>query len=389
MAWQKAWLIRIGSIVAALLLCAVVTTAATGLDPGSVYGTILEGAFGSERKIWILGKETAVLLCISVAMAPAFRMKFWNLGGEGQVLIGAWMTAVCMIYLGGKLPGPLLVLVMLVSAVAAGAIWAGIPAFFKARWNTNETLFTLMMNYVAIQLVAYYIIIWESPKGSGKVGIINQSGNEGWLPSIGHYQYLLNILIVAIITAGMFIYLKYSKQGYEISVVGESQRTAKYVGIKVGRVIIRTLLISGGICGLCGFLMVAGTDHTITTTLAGGRGFLGVLVAWLAQFNTLAMILVSLLLCVLSRGAGEISTSYGLNQSFGDILTGIILFFIIASEFFINYQIHFRKSNKTGGPAPKIAEPAMKADPVTDESKGMTAADPAGAAERKEETPHV
>ena len=162
-----------------------------------------------------------------------------------------------------------------------------------------------MMNYVAIQLVAYYIIIWESPKGSGKVGIINQSGNEGWLPSIGHYQYLLNILIVAIITAGMFIYLKYSKHGYEISVVGESQRTASYVGIKVDRVIVRTLLVSGGICGLCGFLMVAGTDHTITTTLAGGRGFLGVLVAWLAQFNPLAMVLVSLLLCVLSKGRGR------------------------------------------------------------------------------------
>ena len=346
MAWQKAWFIRLASIVCALIVCGVVTTAATGLDPFSVYGTILEGAFGSERKIWILGKETAVLLCISIAMAPAFRMKFWNLGGEGQVLIGAWITAACMIYLGGKVPSPVLILIMLLASVLIGAVWAGLPAFFKAKWNTNETLFTLMMNYVAIQLVAYYIIIWESPKGSGKVGIINQSSNAGWLPSIGHYQYLLNILIVAVITAAMFVYLHYTKHGYEISVVGESQRTARYVGIKVERVIIRTLLVSGGICGLCGFLMVAGTDHTITTTLAGGRGFLGVLVAWLAQFNPLAMVLVSLLLCVLSRGAGEISTSFGLNQSFGDILTGIILFFIIGSEFFINYKIHFRKADK-------------------------------------------
>ncbi len=346
MHWQVAWLIRIASIVAALIVCAIITTAATGLDPMSVFGSMLEGAFGSERKIWILGKETAVLLCISVAMAPAFRMKFWNLGGEGQVLIGAWLTAACMIYLGGKVPGAVIILISLIGSVAIGAVWAGIPAFFKAKWNTNETLFTLMMNYVAIQLVAYYIIIWESPKGSGKVGIINQATNAGWLPSIGTYQYLLNILVVAAVTVLMYIYLQYSKHGYEIAVVGESQSTARYVGIKVDRVIVRTLLVSGGICGLCGFLMVAGTDHTITTTLAGGRGFLGVLVAWLAQFNPLAMVLVSLLLCVLSRGAGEISTQFGLNQSFGDILTGVILFFIIASEFFINYRINFRGSDK-------------------------------------------
>lgn len=346
MGWQQAWLVRIASILAALIVCALVTMATTGLDPLSVFGGILEGAFGTERKIWVLGKETAVLLLISVAMAPAFRMKFWNLGAEGQVLIGAWMTAACMIYLGGKVPSGVIILISLIGSVAIGAVFAGIPAFFKAKWNTNEVLFTLMMNYVAIQLVAYYVIIWENPVGSGKVGIINQSTKAGWLPVIGDYQYLLNILVVAAVTVLMYIYLQYSKHGYEIAVVGESQSTARYVGIKVDRVIIRTLLVSGGICGLCGFLLVAGTEHTITTELAGGRGFIGILVAWLAKFNSLAMVLVSLLLCVLSRGAGEISTSFGLNQSFGDILTGIILFFIIASEFFINYRINFRGSDK-------------------------------------------
>lgn len=346
MGWKQAWLIRIASIVAALIVCAVVTMATTGLDPLNVFASILEGSFGTERKIWILGKETAILLCISVAMAPAFRMKFWNLGGEGQVLIGAWLTAACMIYLNGKVPGGVIILVSLIGSVAIGAVWAGIPAFFKARWNTNEVLFTLMMNYVAIQLVAYYIIIWENPKGSFTVGIINQSTKAGWLPDIGVYQYLLTILVVAAVTVVMYIYLQYSKHGYEIAVVGESQSTARYVGIKVDKVILRTLLVSGGICGLTGFLMVAGIDHTITTTLAGGRGFLGILVAWLAQFNPLAMVLVSLLLCILSRGAGEISTAHGLNPSFGDILTGIILFFIIGSEFFINYRINFRGSDK-------------------------------------------
>ncbi len=345
LAWTKAWTIRLIAIVAALLLCALVTTLTTGLDPISVYGSMIKGSFGSPRKFWILMKEVAVLLCVSLALTPAFRMKFWNLGGEGQILIGVLVTSACMIYLKG-LPGPILILVMLIAALAAGAIWAGIPAFFKAKWNTNETLFTLMMNYVATQLVAFFIIIWESPKGSGKVGIINQSEMQGWLPVIGTNKYLLTVLIVAVVTIIMHIYLKYSKHGYEISVVGESQRTARYVGIKVDRVIVRTLLLSGALCGLAGWLMVAGTDHTITTTLAGGRGFLGVMVAWLAQFNPLAMVASSFLLGFLERGAGEISTAFQLNHSYGDILTGIILFFIIGSEFFINYQVHFRKSGR-------------------------------------------
>lgn len=341
----KTWAIRIGAIVAALIVCAIVTTAMTGLDPFSVFGTMIYGAVGTERKTWILLKELAVLLSVALALTPAFKMKFWNLGGEGQILVGAWATALCMIYMGDVIPSGLLILVCLAAAILCGAVWAMIPAFFKAKWNTNETLFTLMMNYVAIQLVAYFVIIWEVPKGSGQVGIINQSTNAGWLPYIGTNSYILVILFVAVITAGMFVYLKYSKHGYEISVVGESQRTARYVGIKVDKVIIRTLFLSGAICGFTGWMIVSDIDHTITTTLAGGRGFLGIMVSWLAQFNVIAMIFASLLIVFLEQGAGEISTSFGLNQSFADILTGIILFFIIGCEFFINYKVHMRKKS--------------------------------------------
>lgn len=341
----KTWAVRIGAIVAALIVCAIVTMLLTGLDPFSVFGTMIYGAVGTERKMLLLFKELAVLLSVALALTPAFKMKFWNLGGEGQILMGAWATALCMIYMGDSIPSGLLIVICLVAAIICGAIWAVIPAFFKARWNTNETLFTLMMNYVAIQLVAYFIILWEVPKGSGKVGIINQSTNAGWLPYIGTNSYILVILFVAVITVGMFIYLKYSKHGYEISVVGESQRTASYVGIKVDRVIMRTILLSGAICGFTGWMMVSGVDHTITTTLAGGRGFLGIMVSWLAQFNVLAMVFASLLIVFLGQGAGEISTSFGLNESFADILTGIILFFIIGCEFFINYKVHIRKNS--------------------------------------------
>ncbi|MGN0522252.1 MAG: ABC transporter permease, partial [Eubacterium sp.] len=210
----------------------------------------------------------------------------------------------------------------------------------------SETLFTLMMNYVGIQLVSYFVMLWESPKGSGKIGIINQANHEGWLPVIGNYDYLLNIIIVLLITVFMYIYLKYSKHGYEISVVGESENTARYIGINVKKVIIRTMLLSGAICGIAGLLLVGSTNHTITTTTADGRGFTAIMVSWLAQFNPIYMILTSFLLVFLEKGANEISTVFNLNQSFADILTGIILFFIIGSEFFINYQVKFHHAQK-------------------------------------------
>ena len=347
--WYQAWGIRAAAIVLALIVCAVVTTALTGENPIGVYKTMFAGAFGTKRKAWILGQNLAILLCVSLAVTPAFKMRFWNVGGEGQILAGGLATAACMILLGDKVPNWLLIVLMVISSIVAGAIWGGIPAICKAKWNTNETLFTLMMNYVATQLVAYFVILWEVPKGAGKIGIINQDTQAGWLPQIGSYKYLLNILIVAVLTLVMYFYLKRSKQGYEISVVGESERTARYVGINVGKVIVRTMMISGGLCGFAGLLLVGGTDHTITTTIAGGRGFTAVMVAWLAKFNPLMMVFTSLLLVFLSRGASEITTIYGLNHSFGDILTGIILFFIIGSEFFISYRLSFLKQTKKEG----------------------------------------
>ena len=347
--WYQAWGIRAAAIVLALIVCAVVTTALTGENPIGVYKTMFAGAFGTKRKAWILGQNLAILLCVSLAVTPAFKMRFWNVGGEGQILAGGLATAACMILLGDKVPNWLLIVLMVISSIVAGAIWGGIPAICKAKWNTNETLFTLMMNYVATQLVAYFVILWEVPKGAGKIGIINQNTQAGWLPQIGSYKYLLNILIVAVLTVVMYFYLKRSKQGYEISVVGESERTARYVGINVGKVIVRTMMISGGLCGFAGLLLVGGTDHTITTTIAGGRGFTAVMVAWLAKFNPLMMVFTSLLLVFLSRGASEITTIYGLNHSFGDILTGIILFFIIGSEFFISYRLSFLKQTKKEG----------------------------------------
>ena len=340
----KAWTIRAIAILLALIVDGIIIYAIVKMNPLKVYVSLASGAFGTSKRMWFTIRDCMILTCIAIGLAPAFKMRFWNIGAEGQMLVGGIATAFWMINFAGKMNIVMLFLCMAISAIVAGGIWGLIPGFFKAKWNTNETLFTLMMNYIATQLAAYYIIVWEVPKGAGKIGIINQNTNAGWLPQIAGKQYLLTILVVAVMTVLTYIYLKYSKHGYEIAVVGESQRTASYAGIKVERVIIRTMVLSGAMCGLMGLLLTAGTDHTLTTTIVGGRGFTAVMVSWMAKFNPIMMIFTSLLLVVLSRGASEISSVFGLNHSFADILTGIILFFIIGSEFFINYRLIFRSS---------------------------------------------
>ena len=252
------------------------------------------------------------------------------------------MTAGLMLALGGTVPTPVLLVIMAIASLCAGAVWGMIPAVFKARWGTNETLFTLMMNYVAIQITSYCVALWENPYGSNVVGVINQSTKDGWFPELFGQAYGLNVLIVVVLTVGMYIYLKSSKQGYEIAVVGESQNTARYAGIRLSKVFIRTMAISGAICGLAGFIAVAGASHTISTSTAGGRGFTAIIVAWLAQFNTFVMVLISFLLVFLQKGAIQIASQFKLNDFASNVITGIILFCIIGSEFFIQYKLIFR-----------------------------------------------
>ncbi|MBQ3815693.1 MAG: ABC transporter permease [Clostridia bacterium] len=338
----KKILIRAAAILCAMILNAVFIVIVTKLNPFEVYARIFAASFSRPMLFMQLLRDLTSLLCIGVALAPAFKMRFWNNGAEGQVLMGGFATALCMIYLGGKIPTGLLFLAMIVTSVLAGAVWGLIPAFFKANWNTNETLFTLMMNYVAIQIVAYTVNILRGERAS--VGSINQAG---WFPNIWGYNYTLNILIVAVLTVLMYIYLRSTKHGYEIAVVGESERTAKYAGINVKRVTMRTMLISGALCGLCGLILVAGDKHTLATNTAGGNGFTAIIVAWLAKFNTFYMALISFLLVFLEKGAREIASAYALNEYIAGIISGMILFFILGSEFFIQYRlVPRRRSDK-------------------------------------------
>ena len=261
-------------------------------------------------------------------------------------MVGGVAAAACMIYLAPNMPLAPVLLIMFVLSALAGAIWGLIPAVFKARWNTNETLFTLMMNYIALQITSFCVSKWENPYGSNTVGIINPTTNAGWFPSIFGQQYMLNVIIVVLIAVAMYLYLKYSKQGFEIAVVGESMNTARYAAINVKRVIIRTVMISGAICGIAGFIAVAGAGHTISTSTAGGRGFTAIIVAWLSKFNSFIMLGVSSLLVFLQRGASEIASQFDLNDFVSEMIKGMILFFILGSEFFINFKVHFRTARK-------------------------------------------
>ncbi len=351
---EKAWTVRILAFVLALIVCglaAFLLIESLQEHPeriGEFYFAFIDGSFTTSYRFWKFVKDVAILLSIALALTPAFRMRYWNTGAEGQTLVGVLGAIAVNFYLGSKLSNGPLLLLMLLAALAAGGVWALIPAVFKAMFNTNETLFTLMMNYVAMYLVDLMLAIWVT-SGSGVLG----SMETGRLPVLHiegiDSEYLLIILIVMLTTGALYVYLNYSKHGYEISVVGESPRTAKYVGINVAKVIIRTLLLGGAMCGLSGFLIAAGLDHSVTNTSVGGQGFTAIMVAWLGKFNPIAMVISAALIQVLRLGAEQLTATFDLRGAFPEVFVGIILFFVIGSEFFINYEVHFRGSLHQAG----------------------------------------
>ena len=348
----KAWAIRLGAIVLGLLLTGFISCVLTGESLASVYEMMFRGVFGKFENIlkgrttmlWQFLQQTAILLCLALAVTPAFKMRFWNCGAEGQALLGGLAAMACMMEIGDKVPHGVLVVIIIVASLAAGAIWGFIPALFHAQYKTNETLFTLMMNYVATQLVAYYVVLKTAGGGSNIIKPV-EYGN---LPILLDQKYLLNVLVVTVLMVAVFIYLRYSKHGYEIAVVGESQNTARYIGINVKKVIIRTMLISGALCGVAGMLMVAGTDYSINTNTMGGQGFTAIMISWLGQFNPFIMAAMAGLVTFLETGAAKVADTFFLNSSYADIVSGIVILFLVGCEFFIRYSVKFRHSKKGG-----------------------------------------
>lgn len=343
---KKIVLIYAIAIVASLVLSAIICSLFSSKNPLAFFAALFDGALGSSRRIWLLLQDTALLLGVAVALVPAFKMKFWNLGGNGQILVGCLAAIACMFYLGGKLPDALLILLMTVASIVAGAVWGVLPAIFKARFGTNESLFTLMLNYIATGLVSMFITIWVK-SGSGVLVPLKW----GHFPDLFGSKYLLTVLVFFILAALMYVYLKYTKHGYEIAVVGDSPNTAKYIGIDVGRVIVRTMLISGALAGIVGLFLAGGIHHTISTASANNMGFTAIMATWLAAFNPLVMMGTCFFIIFISRGMVEVRGNFGFtNDSIANIVIGLVYFCVIACSFFITYRVVFRHASvKTAG----------------------------------------
>ncbi len=339
----KAILIRAIAIVGGMLFSSLLLGLIFNKNPFEALISLFSGAFGTSDRIWLLLRDTCILLGVGLGLLPAFKMKFWNLGGNGQILMGALIAIAIMRSPLASQSLPLANVLMFVSSILVGALWAVIPAIFKAFFKTNESLFTLMMNYIAVGLVSFFISTWAT-SGSGVLGQVH----TGHLPKLLN-NHLLSILIVALITVIIYFYMNHSKQGYEISVVGESENTAKYIGINVKLVTIRTLAISGAICGVIGLLLAGSIDFSISENTAKNMGFTAIMVTWLGKLNPLIMILTSFFISFLTRGMGNVQSAFGImNNAVTDIVVGIIYFFIIGCEFFISYKIKIKQdSNKT------------------------------------------
>ncbi len=339
----KAVLIRVASILAAVILSGVLILL-IGHDPIETFAAMLEGSFGSAYGIKNTVTVAVPLLVIGLGLSIAFSMRFWNIGAEGQLIMGAiWGT-----FISHQLPenmSRLLALPIVAgAAILGGAFWAVIPGLFRAYSRTNETLFTLMLNYVAIKFTVYLRCeLWKDPDAMGFPQIAP-------LPSSAHLPKLFGIhigwIIALILVVIVHVFLRYSKLGYEIRVVGESEKTAHYAGINVRKVIITGTIISGALVGLAGMIKLTGVSWTLSESIGGGNGFTAVMVAWLAQLQAPVMILTSILFAAMEQGAMAMEISVGVPASVSKVIEGLILFAALSSDLFIRYRVVIEKTKK-------------------------------------------
>ena len=307
-----------------------------GYNPFTVYATILSGAMRSPMAIQATVKIVVPLLIASLGVTLAFKMRFWNIGAEGQFLMGAVFAGYFAFFLYDRMPRPVLIPVMLAAGMAGGGIYGMIPAFFKAKLGTNETLFTLMLNYMALALVQYLQNgPWKAPQSQfPKMPMLDDRARLSKILGV-HWGWIMALVLVVL----FYVYLTRTKQGYEIAVTGDSIHTARYAGIPVNLVIIRTMFLSGALAGLAAVFQVAGSDYTITEGTAGGVGFTAITAAWMAKLNPFGMLAASLFIAILERGSNKIQTTFKIPSSASEVLTGMILFFMLGCEFFMNYRL--------------------------------------------------
>ena len=348
----KAIIIRIATFIATFFFAMLICFFVIKENYFEIIGTLFKGAtVVSKGKIlpWRLLMDTALLLAFAIAIVAPFKMKYWNMGANGQVLVGALAAIVVMFFMEdfavkSTFNNVIVIILMLLASILASVIWAVIPAIFKVFFKTNETLFTLMMNYVASGLVGYVNYVLAQGKKESP-GIVNADSQAGWFPVIVD-KYFLPIIIILLITVVIYFYIKKTKHGYEINVVGDSINTAKYVGMNTKKIIIRTLIVSGIICGIIGFIYSSAINHSIDPNTCGSLGFTAVLVAWLSNFSPIIIAGISFVLSFLTLGTSKVSSTYRLgNNDLSNVIIGLIFFAILICEFFIRFKLKFNQEN--------------------------------------------
>ena len=329
-------LIRAAAILLSIL-CAGLVIMVLGFNPITVFGQIVLGALGTEMRLQQTMIKAVPLIITSLGILVAFKMKFWNIGGEGQIMMGAFGASLVALNAPAALPAPLMLLAMAVSAMFFGGLWAFIPAFFKGKFGTNETIFTLMMNYIAIKWVTYLQYgPWKDPGSQGFPKIANFGANATLPKLFGiHIGWVIALVLVILV----YIFMNHTKKGFEITVVGESVETARYAGMNIPSVIIISMLISGGLCGLTGMIQASAIEKTLTSTLSGGYGFTAIITTWLGRLSAPIILVVCIAFAILLQGGAYLQIALSVPSSIADMIQGIILFFVLGSEFFLQYKI--------------------------------------------------
>lgn len=343
---MKAAAIRIGAIVLALLASSLFILLLS-LNPIDVYLKMVQGAFGTAYRVKETIVKTIPLVITSLGIGIAFKMQFWNIGGEGQIAMGAFAASYFALYM-NNMPKPVLLLVMILAGMLAGGLWALIPAFLKAQWGTNETIVTLMMNYIALKWVMFLQYgPWRDPNSLGFPKIANFPENAVLPKLLGvHIGWIFALILVAVV----YILINHTKKGYEIAVIGESINTARYAGINIKKTILIAIMLSGGLCGLVGMIQASAVNYTLSVEITGGVGFTAIITAWLAALSAPLILIVSFLFAALLEGGSYIQTVFGIPQAAAEILQGLILFFVLGSEFFVRYKfVLVRKHHTAAG----------------------------------------
>lgn len=335
--------VSFGAILIALILGGVVIAFAGG-DPFRSYAHIARASFGNIGVISDTLVKATPILMTSLACSIAFRMKLWNIGAEGQFIMGAFGASAVVLapLLPAETSAWIFIPVMMVAGMLMGALWGFIPGFLKAKFNVNEIISTLMLNYISISWINYWIFgVWSE----GGFQMSPRFPRTTWLPRLLDYAESIPIfrgltthagLLLGIVAAFVLWLLIYrSRWGYEIRLIGDNPNAARYAGINISRNTILVMMVSGALAGLGGMSEITGVVHRLQTSpIAAGYGFTGIIVAWLAKLHPGVIIVVSVLFGALILAGREIQPS-GVPK----MIQGIILVCLIASDFLLRYRV--------------------------------------------------